>query len=263
MPHPNVIVLHTTEGGSWPDYSGGSVAPNFTVKGGQVRQHFAANESSRALVNKSGGVQTNTLNVIQIELVGTCERGGPGLYWPNASDADLKPLADLVRWLTQQYPIPLMSTSKPWLAYPSSYGSKNGQRMNFAEWTNFRGICGHQHVPENDHGDPGNFPIDRLIALVKGGKPAPSKPSSGIVALSAGVRPGARHPQVKELQQLLIKAGYGPIKGAVTDYYGVNTQAAVARFHDRNPKYKSIGLIRDPRIGPSGFVALQKLAGRR
>ncbi|WP_369186482.1 peptidoglycan-binding protein [Streptomyces sp. R08] len=261
---PNVIVLHTTEGSSFPSYDGGASAPNFTVKGTSVRQHYAANESSRALVNAKGGVETNTLNAVQIELVGTCAKGGPGLYWPNATDADMKGLVDLVKWLTTTYPgIPLVATSKPWLAYPASYGSKNKQRMTFAEWNGFKGICGHQHVPENDHGDPGNFPISRLIALVKsaGGSSSGSSSGSKIVALNSAVKPGATHAQVAELQQLLIKAGYGPIKGAVTKFYGEETQKAVARFHDRNPAYRS-GL-HDPRIGPKGFVALQKQAGRR
>ncbi|GAB2329220.1 peptidoglycan-binding protein [Streptomyces variabilis] len=104
-------------------------------------------------------------------------------------------------------------------------------------------------------GYPGPTTWSRLMA-------APKAPPS-VVALSSEVRPGAWHPQVKELQRLLIKAGYGPIKGAVTDYYGMNTQAAVARFHNRNPKCKSAGLIRDPKIGPRGFTALQKQAGRR
>ncbi|MGV9312581.1 peptidoglycan-binding domain-containing protein [Streptomyces sp. NPDC003691] len=92
-------------------------------------------------------------------------------------------------------------------------------------------------------------------------KPPKPKPTSKIVALHSGVRPGARHAQVKELQQLLIKAGYGPIKGAVTDLYGPETQRAVARWHDRNPQYRTGQ--HDPRIGPKGFVALQKQAGRR
>ncbi|MGA5019242.1 peptidoglycan recognition protein family protein [Streptomyces griseoincarnatus] len=91
-------------------------------------------------------------------------------------------------------------------------------------------------------------------------KPKP-KPASKIVSLNSAVKPGARHAQVKELQQLLVKAGYGPIKGAYTTFYGTETQKAVARFHDRNPAYRS-GL-HDPRIGPKGFVALQKQAGRR
>ncbi|MEU0739268.1 peptidoglycan-binding protein [Streptomyces sp. NPDC006134] len=352
MPHPNVIILHTTEGNSWPSYSGGSMAPNFTVKGGQVRQHFAANESSRALENRPGGVQTNTLNAVQIELVGTCTKGGPGLYWPDASDADMAALVDLVKWLTSEYPIPVVSTSKPWLPYPSSYGSAGGQRMSFSEWNNFAGIAGHQHVPENSHGDPGNFPIKRLIELVKGapasssasgsstwdgksypgnsafvlgkshpavtvlgkrlvahgygsyykegpgptfgladknataafqraqgwsgsdadGYPGPStwqrlmaapKAASSIVALKSGVKPGATHPQVADLQRLLIAAGYGPIEGAVTTYYGKNTQAAVARFHRKNPQYMSKGKTYDPAIGATGFKALQRQVGRR
>ncbi|QPB09855.1 endolysin [Streptomyces phage Sentinel] len=274
MPHPNVIILHTTEGSSFPSYGGGGSAPTFTVKGGSVRQHFYANESARALVNKSGGVQTNTLNVVQIELVGTCDKGGPGLYWPSASDADMAALVDLIDWLTDTYPIPLVATSKPWLAYPSSYGSKNGQRMSFAEWESFNGIAGHQHVPENDHGDPGNFPIKRLIELVKAkkgaSKPAPSKPApakpapkpvSKIVPLNAAVKPGARHAQVKDLQHFLVKAGYGPIPGAYTTYYGAETQKAVARFHNKNPHLKTAGKSYDPVIGKSGFQELQREAG--
>ncbi|MER6066294.1 peptidoglycan-binding domain-containing protein [Streptomyces sp. NPDC001792] len=91
-------------------------------------------------------------------------------------------------------------------------------------------------------------------------KPAPVKTS--IVSLDPAVKPGVHHKQVKELQQLLIKAGYDPIKGAVTAaFYGPETQRAVARFHDRNPKYRS-GL-HDPKIEPQGFIALQKQAGRR
>ncbi|WP_327424330.1 peptidoglycan-binding protein [Streptomyces sp. NBC_01230] len=272
MPHPNVIVLHTTEGGSFPSYGGGGSAPTFTVKGKEVHQHFYANHSARALVNKSGGVETNTLNVIQIELVGTCDKGGPGLYWPDAKDSDLAGLVDLIDWLTDTYDVPLVSTSKPWLSYPSSYGSARGQRMSFAEWNSFKGICGHQHVPENDHGDPGNFPIKRLIELVKAkkgkpsepapSKPAPSKPApSKIVALNSAVKPGARHAQVKDLQTFLVKAGYGPIPGAYTTYYGAETQKAVARFHNKNPHLKSAGVSYDPAIGKSGFKELQREAG--
>jgi hypothetical protein len=74
----NVGCLHTTEGTSWPGYDGGAVAPNLPAKpvmSGrhlQWRQHFRLNTSSSALVNNAGGVATNTLNVVQVELVGTC-----------------------------------------------------------------------------------------------------------------------------------------------------------------------------------------------
>lgn len=91
-------------------------------------------------------------------------------------------------------------------------------------------------------------------------KPAAAKPESAkLVKLDKGVTPGKRHAQVRLLQQLLIKAGYGPIKGAVTTFYGKNTKDAVARFHKANPKFSSGGY--DPVIGPKGFEELQKLAG--
>jgi hypothetical protein len=186
MPHPNVIVLHTTEGSSWPSYGGGSQAPTFTVQpDGRVRQHFPANMSARALVNKPGGVETNTLNVVQIELVGTCAKGGPGVFWPTATDAQLAGLAKLVTWLAATYPIPLKSTARKWLAYPSSYGSAGGQRMTASEWEGFSGLCGHQHVPENDHGDPGNFPIARLLqAAQTPTTTTPVKETSSVATIS-------------------------------------------------------------------------------
>ncbi|MFF4528192.1 N-acetylmuramoyl-L-alanine amidase [Streptomyces sp. NPDC001407] len=109
-------------------------------------------------------------------------------------------------------------------------------------------------------------PGRRLYAWVQDGMPAGSSgggDGGGVTALAAGVTPGARHPQVRELQRLLIAAGYGPIKGAVTDFYGVNTEGAVARFHDANPSLKSTGVSRDVAIGGRGWAELQKEAGRR
>ncbi|WJN62806.1 endolysin [Streptomyces phage phiScoe2] len=106
-------------------------------------------------------------------------------------------------------------------------------------------------------------------------KPAPAKPAPApkptkppvprktqLYKLAAAVKPGAKHVQVKDIQQLLLKLGY-KIPGAVTDFYGPNTEAAVAAWHERNPKYKNYGLKRDTRIGPSGYIALQKQCGRR
>uniref|UniRef100_A0AAU7GWJ5 Endolysin n=1 Tax=Streptomyces phage Kamino TaxID=3158857 RepID=A0AAU7GWJ5_9CAUD len=96
-------------------------------------------------------------------------------------------------------------------------------------------------------------------------KPAPAKPApkpNPIYKLSDAVKPGATHVQVADIQQLLIKLGY-KIPGAVTNFYGKNTEAAVALWHERNPKYKNVGLRRDTRIGPAGYVALQKQCGRR
>ncbi|MGW2541549.1 peptidoglycan-binding domain-containing protein [Kitasatospora sp. NPDC001574] len=93
--------------------------------------------------------------------------------------------------------------------------------------------------------------------------PAPGGGGGNAVTLASGVKPGARHPQVRTLQELLLKAGYGPIPGAVTDFYGPATQNAVAKFHDRHPALKSRGTARDVAIGAAGFAQLQKEAAGR
>ncbi|MFJ1932612.1 N-acetylmuramoyl-L-alanine amidase [Kitasatospora sp. NPDC088160] len=110
-------------------------------------------------------------------------------------------------------------------------------------------------------------PGPKLYSWVQAGMPAPGGGGNGggggaLVALAAGVKPGVRHPQVRELQELLLKAGYGPIPGAVTDYYGPATQNAVARFHDRHQDLKSRGVSKDYAIGARGWALLQKEAGR-
>lgn len=183
--NPNVVVLHTTETGSWPGYSGGATAPNLTVlpdvvnKRLRFRQHFPVDMSSRALRNESGGVETNTLNAVQVELVGTCSKDYARkygyFYWPDAPDWALKQLAAFLQWLEGEWKeFPLKDAApRGWRAYPSSYGNSNGQRMTFAEWRNAYGVCGHQHVPENVHGDPGDFSIQRLLELARGSAEKP------------------------------------------------------------------------------------------
>ncbi|MFJ3283649.1 hypothetical protein ACIPMW_00035 [Streptomyces sp. NPDC086669] len=187
----NVIVWHTTEGTSLPSYDGGASAPNFTAKPDFTAkrlvwyQHFDFDVSSRALVNKAGGVQTNTLNVVQVEIVGTCDpathtrwarSGYQHLYTPELPDWAIRDLAAFAKWAHDQHGVPLTS-AVTFKAYPSSYGG-NGVRMSNSKWQSFTGHCGHQHVPENDHGDPGDFPIMAILARAKGTSAAPSKPAT-------------------------------------------------------------------------------------
>ena len=174
---PNVLVLHTTEGASWPDYSGGASAPTYTAMpqgdGLSWRQHFPETMSARALRNEAGGVETNTLNCIQVELVGTCapgtrdawvkagkRQGVDFVYWPEASDALLQSLAHFIADLHKRRGLKLQAPK--FLAYPASYGA-SPVRFSFAQWRRFYGICGHQHVPENSHGDPGALNIEKVL----------------------------------------------------------------------------------------------------
>lgn len=176
----NTGVVHTTEGTALPSYGGGASAPTFTlvpnVKGKTVAvyQHFDVDRSARALVNRSGGVETNTLNCVQVELVGTCDpatrkkwtaEGRAHIFWPEAPDWALLEFARLVRWLSDEHGVRLASTVT-WKAYPGSYGA-NGVRLSGSQWLDYYGWVGHQHVPENTHGDPGDFPMAKVLSMAK------------------------------------------------------------------------------------------------
>ena len=177
----NTVVWHTTEGTSLPGYDGGSQAPNFTAKPDFKAkkliwyQHFNFDTSSRALVH-TGAVATNTLNVTQVELVGTCDpathakwtkQGVQHLYTPDLPDWVIRDLGAFARWAKVAHGVPLTS-GVAFKAYPSSYGA-NGVRMSNAKWLAFEGHCGHQHVPSgNNHGDPGAFPMAAVLKAAQG-----------------------------------------------------------------------------------------------
>jgi hypothetical protein len=235
-------VLHTTEGTDWPGYAGGAVAPNATFKPNvrrkrlDVRQHFPVDRSSRALRNLAGGVDTNTLDVFQIELVGTCNpphakrwgnlvAGLDYIFWPDAPDWLLALVGERLAWLQTEHGIPATSPVKGrWTPYPRSYGA-GGQRLTNAQWRNLKGWVGHQHVPENVHGDPGalDFPtIARHAAALLTPKPAAKK--------AAAKKAAPKPPTVKELlamklsDTITIPANYSsntsnkPLKITVEDY---------------------------------------------
>lgn len=169
QPDPDICLLHTTEVWGWPPYAGGKEAPHVTVKplpgvGIQVRVHRPATDYGKSLVNAPGGVETNKRGVWQIELMGTCDpsRKNEMYFWPEADDVVLAALAEFCRPTLLRFKIPAVALA-PFLPYPKSYGSKAGQRLTFSQWNAARGICGHQHAPENDHGDPGAFPVARFI----------------------------------------------------------------------------------------------------
>ncbi|KUN24150.1 hypothetical protein AQJ23_21455 [Streptomyces antibioticus] len=231
----NVVVLHTTEGRTLPGYDGGATAPNLTAvpdlaaKKLKWYQHFDIETSSRALVNLRGGVETNTMNVCQVELVGTCDpksqkkwsdAGQAHIFWPEAPEWALEGVARFLAWTHEQHGVPL-SGPKEWPAYPESYGS-GGQRFTGAEWTAFKGICGHMHVAENVHGDPGAIDFARLLKLAKadldvdddpppgtGTKPTPAKPKIPAFPGRKYFTAGASNAHVLALGKQLVKRGFG------------------------------------------------------
>ena len=174
---PKRLVLHTTEGWSIESaeaaYRAKDIAPHFTVDFAARRwvQHIDTASSSSAMRNEPGGVQTNRDGAIQIEIVGFAA------HTQDMADDDL-------RWLGR---IVLTVCSREGIdprRHPAFVGTEAGtiatttapQRMTDAAWDAFDGVCGHQHVPENHHWDPGRFPYDRMLALAEGADPGDDMP---------------------------------------------------------------------------------------
>jgi hypothetical protein len=164
------VVLHTTEGStiegaisaldrqnSWPQFMA-------CPRTGRRIQAIDSSLAGKALSNKSGGVETNRENTIQIEIVGFAHQSQD---W---SDEWYDWLAEILE--------PIMDHHGIGKYGPTFYGQGAGfvlatanarQRMSFDQWNEFGGVCGHQHVPENDHWDPGAFRLDKFFDAMGGG----------------------------------------------------------------------------------------------
>jgi hypothetical protein len=160
---PKCVVLHTTESNpgtceavaAYLVRMGYESHEVFDPSNGDLIQLLPPSEPGKSLVNLPGGVETNRRGgVYQIEIVGRA------VDVPNYDDAWYERLR--VRLLVicnftgTPYVFPL-----PFQPYPQSYG-KNLVRLNYDDWQTVEGLVGHQHVPENDHGDPGALDITRL-----------------------------------------------------------------------------------------------------
>jgi hypothetical protein len=162
------VVIHTTETRTLPGYRKGATAPHLTYAPASRKwwQHTDLDVAARALRNLDGGIQTNRDGAWQVEVICYSNKtiadqvGGlwVGSLLPHA-------YADLAAFCT-------------WAGVPAtwpgraagSYAAANapGFRLTPAEWDAFAGVCGHQHVPENDHWDPGAFDWAQLMAAMGG-----------------------------------------------------------------------------------------------
>ena len=149
---PNKILLHSTEEigrDGIKIYPSGNVYPaHFVInlKEKKIWQHFSIYQPSLAIVNhdKSGP--------IQIEIVGfsTPSSDGYKSEWDlkKFSDEDWDYLAKVLLAISEETGIPLTS-SVSW--------TDGAERLGDEEFTNYKGVIGHMHVPGNDHTDPGNI----------------------------------------------------------------------------------------------------------
>lgn len=157
------FLIHTTEGGTIEGavaaYRTNNSWPHLTVDcrfGRRYRRcgHLDLSVSARSLKNMAGGVQTNTDGVVQVEVVGSAK---------DPSEIDWAWFAlNVIEPICVPLMIPCVSPLV-WAPYPASYGQNAPQRLSADQWTKYKGILGHQHAPENDHGDPGAIPIALIL----------------------------------------------------------------------------------------------------
>ena len=139
------IVWHTTEGSSLPNYGGS--APHFTLDpaNGRLWQHIPLDRAARAL--KAGG--PNFWNAIQVELIGFAAESQT---WPPLRYTRI---AKLARWIEANFAVP-RSAGVTFVGNVSHMPSSQA-------FKDYKGHCGHQHVPGNDHWDPGKLKINSVL----------------------------------------------------------------------------------------------------
>ena len=237
MPRIDKLVLHTTEtAGGWPGYGGGAIAPNFTYEPWrhQWRQHLPVDGSARTLLDSDRTeVRENRDNVVQVEISCYCDPAmrSRGHF---VTDLDERALADLgafAGWLHTEWGLPLRLAPQ-WLPYPASAG-RSPVRMSGPEFDAFRGICGHQHVSGNDHGDPGALDVQAILRWAQSGQ------EPGDVANAELPRPSwslqhwlAGDPvTVKAVEAELLRRGLlRPGPWAADGKAGTETTAAIRRY---------------------------------
>ncbi|WP_074593808.1 N-acetylmuramoyl-L-alanine amidase [Bacillus cereus] len=160
-PMPWRGVLHTTEGdtisGAEQTFDIAKVWPHLIVdpKTMKIVQYIPLNVGARALGDANGTVATNSAHAIQIEIVGHASSS------QNFPPEHLAFIREVMRKVEELVPIPRRS-GRNFLG-SAGVNTNPGNRMSIQEWENFSGWCGHQHVPVNNHWDPGAIDINSLL----------------------------------------------------------------------------------------------------
>ena len=161
---PFKVVLHTTETSSLPDYAGGNSAPHLTYnpKTRDWVQHTDMTNAARALRNLAGGVETNRANALQVEIIcysakNIAQQSTSRLWVGDLDDLAYEDLREFIAWTG----VPVVWPGRQAFSY--SEANTAGFRLQPDEWIGWNGIVGHQHIPENDHWDPGALDWSKII----------------------------------------------------------------------------------------------------
>lgn len=168
------LLLHSTEGstieGAIGAYRKNNSWPTLTVdcRRRRVVRHLPDTVAARSLQNRPGGAdQTNRDGSvhIQIEIVGFVNNRDGSMF--SSREDYLWFGREVVGPLCRRNRIPIQSSVR-WVAYDASYGLNAPQRLSVAAWDAYSGILGHQHAPDNSHGDPGDIDIALILSAARG-----------------------------------------------------------------------------------------------
>lgn len=172
------LVLHTTEGGggvfgqaAFMAGTGNYAHVVADPKAREVRQLVSFARSVTTAKNKPGGVETNRAHAVQVEIV---------WYAPRIRELthdDLEWLGrEVVAPICRAVPIAPVGPPRAFVGPEHGFIARPDapQRLTFDEWRLFNGVCGHQHVPENDHWDPGALDIERVLDAARVALGAPN-----------------------------------------------------------------------------------------
>lgn len=226
-------------------------------------QHVSLHEAARALRNTAAGGQTNKDGrTYQVEIV------------LRAGQAHLL-TGDQLDWLGREVIRPMslhtgtpLRTTVSFHPYPPENGirldGREPWRLTPAGFDAYSGWLGHQHVPENFHGDPGRIDIQRMLAAARDQWTPPPFPRF--------LRVGSRGQDVATLKVLLIGAGYTRDVNVTTPVaaqtFGVGTRRAVMRaqadlYRNAHEKGKPDGVVGPRTWGWLVDVIKVRKAGRR
>jgi hypothetical protein len=160
---PPAGVLHTIEGSL---SSGMGVfhrhfAPHFALDADAILQLVPLGTMAAALENHVGGVETNSIARVQIEVAGD-SRTTPWLW----NDVTTTTVADLIATVSKAAGIPL-ERPFPDRMPPLPWAMESFSRRHAGTWGRVAGWYGHVEVPENSHWDPGALRWSTLLARAR------------------------------------------------------------------------------------------------
>ena len=160
---------------------------------------------------------------IFVALVGHASGSGD---WP---DEWLTNVGNVLKVLTDEFQIPLNVLEFA--------GTTTPHRLSRAEFTEFSGICGNQHVPESTRWDPGRINVARIVEIIAGEPeveelveedPTETTSAFTLPEFSKEIKKGSKNKVVEAWQQFLF-ADEEP-----TGKFDAATHNATVDFQSRN-----------------------------